>query len=231
MKTQKITIGSIPAIIWGEPSEKVFIHVHGKMSRKEYAEQFAAIANEKGFQTLSFDLPEHGERSDNHSYRCDVWNGMHDLSEVADYAFTKWKNVSLYACSLGAYFSLNAYADKPFEKCLFQSPMIDMEHMIRRMFAWYGVTEERLLTEKEIATPFDTLRWDYFQYVLQHPIVKWDIPTSILYAGKDNLQTYEIIKRFSDEHGCKLTVSPNSEHPFMAQDDYAIVTKWFEENI
>ena len=41
--------------------EKVYIHVHGKMSRKEYAEAFAEIAEKKGYQTISFDLPEHGE--------------------------------------------------------------------------------------------------------------------------------------------------------------------------
>lgn len=231
MKTQKVAIGNIPTIIWGEPSENVYIHVHGKMSSKEYAEQFAVIADKKGYQTLSFDLPEHGERSEVHEYRCDIWNGMHDLTAIANYAFSKWKRVSLYACSLGAYFSLNTYANKPFENCLFQSPIIDMEHMIRQMFAWNGVTEEMLCEKKEIATPFEPLRWDYFQYVLQHPIQKWDIPTSILYGGRDNLQTHEIIKAFSDRHDCKLTVSKDSEHPFMAQDDFEIVASWLEENI
>ena len=47
MKTLKIIIEGIPAIIWGEASEKVYIHVHGKMSRKEYAEAFAEIAEKK----------------------------------------------------------------------------------------------------------------------------------------------------------------------------------------
>lgn len=231
MRTQVLTIGSIPVIIWGEPSEKIYIHVHGKMSRKEYARQFAEIAEKKGYQTLSFDLPEHGERSDNHEYRCDIWSGMRDLSLIADYTFPKWKQVSLYACSLGAYFSLHTYADKPFKKCLFQSPMIDMEYMIRQMFLWNSVTEEMLCEKKEIETPNDPLRWDYFQYVLQHPINRWDIPTSILYGGKDNFQTYEIIKGFSDKYGCKLTVSEKSEHPFMAQDDFEIVAGWIEANI
>jgi hypothetical protein len=68
-------------MIWGEKSENLYIHVHGKMSSKEYAEDFAKIANSKGIQTLSFDLPEHGERKDN-DYRCDIWNGMRDLSAI-----------------------------------------------------------------------------------------------------------------------------------------------------
>lgn len=43
MKKLKITMEGIPAIIWGESSEKVYIHVHRKMSCKEYAEAFAKI--------------------------------------------------------------------------------------------------------------------------------------------------------------------------------------------
>ena len=35
MKTERILVSGIPAIIWGEPSKKVYLHVHGKMSRKE----------------------------------------------------------------------------------------------------------------------------------------------------------------------------------------------------
>lgn len=62
MKKAKFYIGTIPAIIWGEPSERIFIHVHGKMSRKEYAESFAAIVQEHGYNTMSFDLAQHGER-------------------------------------------------------------------------------------------------------------------------------------------------------------------------
>ena len=35
MKKEKIYIGNIPSIIWGEKSNKVFIAVHGNMSNKE----------------------------------------------------------------------------------------------------------------------------------------------------------------------------------------------------
>lgn len=66
------------------------------MSRKEYAEAFAEIAEKKGYQTLSFDLPEHGERTDGNDWY-DIWNGMHDLNVIADYAFSKWNHVFLYA--------------------------------------------------------------------------------------------------------------------------------------
>lgn len=227
---QRIDIHGIPAILWGSASDRLYIHVHGKLSRKESAESFAKIAESKGYQTLSFDLPEHGERRDNPACRCDIWNGMRDLASISEHAFAGWRDVSLYACSLGAYFCLHAYADKPFAKCLFQSPILDMEHMIRLMFGWFDVTEERLRAEKEIATPIDPLRWDYYQYVREHPIVKWDIPTAILYAGKDGFQTLEIVRGFAERHGCELTVSEHSEHPFMAREDGEIVANWLREN-
>ena len=231
MQKESLSIAGIPAIIWGKPSDIVYVHVHGKMSRKEYAESFAVIAEQKGFQTLSFDLPEHGERSGDHDHPCDIWNGMHDLSLMGDFAFRKWKEVSLFACSLGAYFSLNTYADRPFKKCLFQSPILDMGYLIRQMFSWYGVTKQMLREQKVIPTPIDPLRWDYYQYVMSHPVSRWDIPTAILFGGKDTFQTMEIVERFVDLHGCRLTVSENSEHPFMAPEDAGIVSDWLRENI
>lgn len=230
MKKELLCIEGIPAILWGEPSEKIYIHVHGKMSRKEYAEQFAKIADSKGWQTLSFDLPEHGERTDS-SYRCDIWNGIHDLNVIANHAFAGWKTAALYACSLGAYFSLNAYSDRKFEKCLFQSPIADMEWLVRHMMLWSGVSEELLREKGEIVTPIDTLRWDYYRYILSHPISRWDFPTAILYGSKDNLQPVDSIRAFSEKFGAKLTVSPQSEHPFMAPEDNIIIEKWLNENI
>lgn len=230
MKKELLRIEGIPAILWGTASGKIYIYVHGKMSRKEYAESFAIAAEKKGYQTLSFDLPEHGERTDP-AYRCDVWNGMHDLKGIADFVFGKWDRVSLCACSLGAYFSLNAYADKPFEKCLFQSPIVDMKWLVEHMMIWSGVTAKQLEEEKEIVADIDTLRWDYYQYIETHPIAKWPFATSILYGGKDNLQPLENLKTFADRFGCELTVSEQSEHPFMNPSDYDIVEQWMLKNI
>ena len=230
MINEKISIDGIPAILWGKPSKKLYIHVHGKMSRKEYAGQFAEIAGSKGFQTLSFDLPEHGERTDT-AYRCDVWNGMHDLRVIAEYAFAGWENVSLFACSLGAYFSLNTFADKLFEKCLFQSPIVDMKWLVQHMMLWSGISEKELEEKQEIVTEIDTLRWDYYQFILSHPVIRWPFPTAILYGTKDDLQPITSLREFADKFGAELTVSPQSEHPFMAPEDQKIVEKWLYENI
>ena len=223
-------ISGIPALVWGEPSDRVCLCVHGKMGSKEAAEGIARILAQRGCQTLSFDLPEHGERK-SEARRCDIFTGIEDLTTVGDFVFQRWKHVTLYACSLGAYFSLHAYADRPFEKCLFQSPLLDMEYLIRQMFVWFGITEERLEREREIATPIDPMRWDYFQYVLSHPVKRWDAPTHILYGLKDDLQSLEVVQAFARRFGAQVTLAPDSKHPFMKEADLPIVQHWLEEKL
>lgn len=230
MLANRMEIGGIPTLIWGEPSDKVYLCVHGKMSSKESAEGLAQIAAQRGCQTLSFDLPQHGERK-GEAQRCDIWNGIHDLTIIGDYAFQHWNEVSLYACSLGAYFSLHAYQEREFRKCLFQSPILDMEYLIRQMFEWFGISEERLAREKEIDTPIDLMSWDYFQYVLAHPVARWNSPTSILYGGKDNLQSLTVIQDFARRFGSEVTLAQNSEHPFMSEDDLPIVDQWLRDHL
>lgn len=230
MRRVKISIKNIPALVWGEPTDKVYLFVHGKMSSKEAAETFAEIAWSKGCQTISFDLPGHGERTEQNE-RCDIWNGMRDLRIVADYVFANWKEVSLFASSLGAYFSLNTYQNDPFQKCLFQSPIVDMEYLIRQMMLWFEVSEERLKREKEVNTPIDVLIWDYYMYVKEHPITRWNVPTSVLYGGKDNLQSLDVMKTFVDQFSVNLTVAENSEHAFMEKKDGEIVEEWLNNNI
>lgn len=228
---EKLSIAGIPTLVWGCRSDKVYIHVHGKMSCKEHAEAFAVIAQEKGYQTLSFDLPEHGERADDHAYRCDIWNGPHDLKLIADYAFSRWKAVSLYGSSLGAFFSLHAYKNLSIEKCLFQSPIVDMEHLVRKMMGQFGVTADELREKGEIPNPIDSLRWDYYQYVKENPITEWGIPTAILYGGNDWFQSEDVMRSFASAHGCDLTIVSGKEHAFMDEGDGEIVRDWYQKKI
>ena len=230
MKTTKFYIGKIPVIIWGTKSDKAYIYVHGKMSDKESAETFARIAENKGYQTISFDLPEHGERK-SENYRCDIWNGISDIHQICSYTFANWKSVSLFACSLGAYFSLQAYKDITFEKCFFLSPIVNMEYLIKNMFQWFHVTEEMLYTKREIPTPIDTLSWDYFQYVKKNPVTRWNSPTYILYGGKDNLQSLQVIENFAKSNSVSLTISEQSEHSFMRNGDDKIIKNWICDNL
>lgn len=106
-----------------------------------------------------------------------------------------------------------------------------MEFLIHNMFKWFNVTEKELFEKKEIETPVDILSWDYYSYVCENPIRKWDFPTHILYGGNDNMQSPEVIKKFSEEHNCKLRISENSEHSFMSKSDKEVLMKWLSYNI
>lgn len=200
------------------------------MSSKESAHEFSQIASERGYQVLSFDLPEHGERKDK-NYLCNVWNGVHDLEKIGAYVQENWKEINLFGCSLGAYFSLHAYKNLPIKKCLFQSPIVDMEHLICKMFKWFNVTEELLREKKEVYTPIETLSWDYYSYVKEHPINKWNIPTAIIYGSEDNLQSHEVIDNFSKKFNSDLIVSIGSEHDFHTEEQSQVITKWLKKYI
>ena len=69
------------------------------------------------------------------------------------------------------------------------------------------------------------MTWEYYQYVKSHPIQQWNIPTHILYGGKDNLQSLDVIQEFSAGYDCVLTVSEDSEHSFMEEKDEEIIKK------
>ena len=229
MRKERLELAGIPAILWGEPSDRLYLFVHGKMSSKDAAETLAVTAGGKGYQTLSWDLPQHGERD-----ACvpwDVFTAMKELETVADYAFSRWKQVSLYACSIGAYMSLHACADRPFEKALFQSPIVDMVWLIHRMMEWFHVPPEELEAKGAVETPIDLLRWDYYQYIRSHPAEKWPVPTSILYGGRDEMQSIEVIQGFAERFGAAVTVSPDSEHAFMSLKDWKFIKHWLDETV
>lgn len=231
MIIQEISIQDIPAILWGEKSNKIYIYVHGKMSSKEEAQEFASIASEKGYQVLSFDLPEHGARK-NENYSCDVWNGVRDLRMIGEYVIRIWDEISLYGSSLGAYFSLLAYKDYPLHHGLFHSPILDMEQLIKNMMILFEVSEEMLKERQRIPTPMgETLDWNYYCYVKEHPVNRWEVPTAILYGSKDHLTEPHIIDEFVKRYHADLTVLQGSEHYFHTEEQLSFVRQWLTKYI
>jgi len=231
IETKVFKIDNIPAILWGKESDKIYIFVHGKMSNKEDAKGFAEKATERGYQVLSFDLPEHGDRK-NEDYQCNVWNGVYDLTVIRKYVQQQWSDISLFATSLGAYFSLLAYNKIPIKKCMFLSPILDMERLIQNMMKWFAVSEQILKEKREIPTPMgETLSWDYYSYVKAQPIVKWDNPTSIIYGSEDNLTERVVIDDFVERFECELTVLQGGEHYFHTQEQMDFLFKWLDKNL
>lgn len=223
---QNISIQSIPAIIWGLPSDSVFIFVHGKMSQKEEAERFVKVANRKGYQVISFDLPEHGERK-TEDYKCTVQNAVHDLRIIGKFTADKWSNVSLFGSSIGAFFCLVAYSEMPFGKCLFLSPILDMENLIQRMMGWFEITDELLRERNEIPTPMgETLSWTYYQFVRENPIVKWESPTFIMYGANDNLTTRDTLDDFVEKFKCNVEIFQAGEHFFHTEEQCKAFDRW-----
>lgn len=74
-------------------------------------------------------------------------------------------SVILIANSIGAYFSMNALAEKSISQAMFISPIVNMERLIEDMMMWSNVTEAELESKKEIPTEFgETLSWEYLCY-------------------------------------------------------------------
>ena len=232
MKTEKININNIPSIIWGEKSNKIFIAVHGNMSNKkdEVIRILAEKAVEKGYQVLSFDLPEHGERKKDQEYLCKVQNCVSDLKQVINFVKTDYDEINLWACSMGAYFSLLTYKDENIKKCLFLSPVVNMKLIIDNMMLWSNTSENDLREKQEIKTDFGvTLYWDYYEYVKNNPITNWNIKTSILYGNKDNPQDENIIRNFCNKFNCELSILENGEHYFHTEEQLEFYKNWLDE--
>ena len=231
MHIEKTAPADIPSLIWGDRSDKAYIFVHGKFSRKEEAGSFADIAADRGYQVLSFDLPRHGQRADE-KYDCTIQNGVHDLCAIYDFAASRWNSLSLSACSLGAYFSLSAYQNLRFDKALFLSPILDMEKLIRTMMTFSGVTEEMLKEKGVIPTDFgEDLSWDYYSYVKDHPVRRWESPTHILRGSKDTMTDWDTVQKFSHDFSADIETVENGEHYFHTNEQLARLRAWREKMI
>lgn len=229
--TTQFMVHHIPVVLHGDSSEKLFLYIHGKMGRKEEAARIAEIVCPKGYQVLGIDLPGHGERT-GEMERFVPWEVVPELQAVYANTQKRWKKISLYANSIGAYFSLLALRDAKLEKSLFVSPILDMEKLIRDMMGWAGVTQEQLKESGEIPTAFgETLSWKYLTYGLEHRITKWDSPTAILYAGQDHLTERETVNIFTKRFGCTVTVMENGEHWFHTEEQMAVLDAWLRKEI
>ena len=228
---EKVKINNIPLIVWGEKSEKVFLYVHGQGGNKEEAEGFSKVAKEKGFQVLSIDLPGHGERK-SEIENFNPWSVVPELTSIMEYAKSNWKSISLFAGSIGAYFSMLAFKNENLLQSLFVSPIVDMEYLIKRMMTWANVTESKLEKEKIIPTNFgQTLSWKYLQWIKNHPIEKWNCKTSVLYGEHDNLMEQCVVKSFCKKNDCDFTMMKNGEHWFHTEEEVAFMNEWMTRKI
>ena len=228
---EELAINGIPAVLWGISSRKIYLYVHGQGGCKEEAKVFAEIACRFGFQVLSMDLPEHGERI-NGTVTFEPWNIIPELSEIMRFVKSRWKQISLYASSIGAWFSMLSFGNEQLKNCLFVSPVLDMEKLILKMMVWANVSQAQLEQQLFIPTDFgQTLSWDYWKYVLEHPIRQWKFPTEILYGENDALIDRDCVEQFSQKFDCNLTIAKNCEHWFHTEQQLNIMCDWIRKEV
>lgn len=229
MEPQVFRIGDIPAALWGPPSERVIVAVHGAQSSKTDV-PFPLLAEAfSDRQILSFDLPEHGDRR-NAPALCKPPVCVRELSAVLDYAESRWTDLSLFAVSMGAYFSLLTCPDRPLSHAWFLSPVVDMERLTRDMMGWFQISEVRLKIEGTIPTPMgQTLYWDDYCYIRRHPVGHWPFPTDILRGSEDTLVAEETVAAFAERFSCRLRSVEGAEHWFHTPSDLEALSAWLRD--
>lgn len=228
MKKEILKINTAPAVVYGEPSDKVFLFVHGQFGRKEEAEPFAEVAEPFGYQVLAVDLPEHNGRED--SVKLLPWKVVPELSGVLQYMKTRWKNINLRATSIGVWFSLLAFANEQFDKTLLISPLLNMERMILSMMDAENVSEERLQKEKNIVTPLGAkLSWRYLCYARENRVHSVGRDTHILYGENDAVIPRSEVAAFAENENCRLTVADGCEHWFHTEEQLRVLKRWKEK--
>ena len=62
-------------------------------------------------------------------------------------------------------------------------------------------------------------------------LIKWKIPTHILYGGKDNLTSYETISGFANKINATLTIMQDGEHWFHTEKQMKFLDEWISQYI
>lgn len=229
MDKKELTIRQIPCVLYGAPAKQVFVYVHGKCGCKEEAEAFAGNVTSRGYQVLAMDLPGHGHRKAE-AERFVPWEVAPELGRIYDAIRESYEAVSLYAGSIGAYFSLLGFPEGAFRRVLLAAPVLDMERLICRMMEWASVTPKQLESEGEIPVDFgDPISWRYYQYAREHPVSHSLGPTAVLYPQRDHLTERETAERFSNRFGARLTVMPDAGHFLHTQEQLAALQKWISD--
>lgn len=193
--------------------KKAVLYIHGKGGNAEEAEHYKLFFND--YDVFGLD------------YKTDTpWEAREEILAEYEKLYKNYNSVTIIANSIGAYFAMNALSGKKLEKAFFISPIVNMEKLITDMMLWADVTEQELQDKQEIETSFgETLSWKYLCYVRENPIV-WNTATDILYAGNDNLTSYETISKFAKETKASLKIMENGEHWFHTEEQLAFLDNW-----
>ena len=197
-------------------TEKVILYVHGMGGSSREAENYREAC--EGFDVAGID------------YRGFFPSAARDdIRSAYGGAKRKYARVYVIANSIGAYFTMLALQGCDVAKAFFISPVLDMERVILDMMERAGVSEDELHEKGELpAGNGAVLSWEYLCFVRNSPIT-WDIPTEILYAGRDNITSRRIVDDFVRSHDAALTVMEEGEHWFHTKEQTAFLDAWMRK--
>ncbi len=195
---------------------RVIIYIHGKGGSAEESEHYKVLFKDSDVIGFAYTAQS-------------PWEAKEEFPTFFDAICKEYESVTIIANSIGAFFAMSSLYNRQIEKAFFISPIVNMEKLITDMMMWAGVTEEELHAKKEIETDFgETLSWDYYCYVKEHPIT-WTIPTHILYGDTDNLTSYETISKFANQIKATLTVMKSGEHWFHTEEQMKFLDNWMQQ--
>ena len=194
---------------------KALLYIHGKGGNATEAEQIKPFCGD--YEVFGIDLADFTP-----------WGVEEQIQSAFEALRRKYDRVGIVGNSIGAYFSMFALQNRAVDEAFFISPILDMERLILDMMMWANVTEGELREQGTIETRFgETLSWAYLTFVREHPI-RWNTPTEILYAERDNMTSRETVDDFIRTHPAGLTVMPDGEHWFHTPEQIAFLGKWLE---
>lgn len=228
MKKERININGIPAILWGDKSNQIVIVTHGSQSHKEdrFIQCCAENFCQRGFQLLSFDMPEHGDRKAKLPIHT-VEQAIDDLNEIYHYSEERYESIIGIGCSLGAYYTLIAYQHKPLRYVALLSPVVDLIELTHQMLENDNKSINDVIENKSIILSNGiVVRYEDYQYLQSHLLNKVSYPISILYGRNDKLISYESIEKFVRKYDCEWIISDKSEHYFLTKEDMIQINEW-----
>lgn len=177
------------------------LYIHGKGGTAEEAEHYKPLF--PGCDVKGLD------------YKAETpWAAKSEFPALFKALSSGYERVILIADSIGTYFSMCTLPQERIEKAYFISPIVDMERLIGNMLLWANVSEDVLREKGIIETKQgEVLSWEYLCYVRRNPVA-WNVPTEILYGGRDNLTDRETVTGFAIAHNAGLDVMENGEHWF-----------------
>ena len=176
-----------------------------------------------GYQVLSIDLPEHGERKYGEEEICAVDSGAGAAN--GDKTLSKQMEANQFAGEQHWRILFNAGDGKRqyrkgavcFADCGYGTADFDNDAPVK-------ATEAQRQEKGKIVTDFgQTLSWQYLCWIREHALQNWAIPMAVLYAGRDTMTDYETIETFAKKHAAKLTVYEQGEHRFHAPEQLEVL--------